>query len=380
MTQPIPIIGAGLAGLTFARCLLHSGIRTTLYEKASTAPRHNYAITLHAYSYQPLLRYLGIDERVFQSTVAVDADVGGTVRINHVGGGDDKSFRTNRAKLEGWLKEGLDVRYSSALKDIETPTTTPTRGPKLHFTNGDTLTPDFIVAADGAHSIIRKSILPSTKIQVLPLVAINGKRRVDPQTYDSLFAPAMKNINFLQTTHGTTVLNISLNERTPKHTSISWTFSRPPHSNNDALYRPDRSNADARDIPEAFFDEIAALKGLQQPFAEVFDAENMKQDRVLHWLMRKCLTPLSELQDLYGKQRVVLLGDAAHAQPIVGGNGANAAMLDGVEFAKVIAERGVGEIAMAYETRYSEWERADGECEVRIQEMHESGLRNAASL
>ncbi|KAH9878291.1 hypothetical protein J1614_003508 [Plenodomus biglobosus] len=381
MTQPIPIIGAGIAGLTLARCLLHSGIRTTLYEKASTTPRHNYAITLHASSYGPLLKYLGIDERIFRSSVAVDVDTGGTGRIGHVASGDEtprESFRANRARLEGWLGEGLDVRYSSAIREIETAPTPP--GLALHLANGQVLTPDFTVAADGVHSAIRKALLPTTEVQVLQLVAFNGKRRVDLQTFQAVFAAALKDNNVLQAKHGDTLLSISLDKRQTEYVSLSWTFSRPPRGTHDALHRPERSNADAQTIPNEFFDEIAALKGLEQPFAQVFDADKLRKDRILHWLMRKALTPLSDLQNLLAKNHVVLMGDAAHAEPIIGGNGANAAMLDGVEFAKGIAENGIGGAAKAYEMRFAEWEKANGECEQRINRMHESVSRNGASL
>ncbi|KAI8930777.1 hypothetical protein NX059_011804 [Plenodomus lindquistii] len=381
MTQPIPIVGAGIAGLTLARCLLHTGIRTTLYEKASTSPRHNYAITLHASSYRPLLMYLGVEERLFKSAVAVDADVGGTGRIDHVANSDESmrdSFRANRARLEGWLGEGLDIRYSSAVKTIETAISS--QGPKLHFANGEMVTRGLVVAADGVHSTIRKVVLSSTDVQVLPLVALNGKRRVDRRTFDKLFAQPLKDNNVLQANYGDTLLNISLNERKEEYVSISWVFSRLPRRGNDALHRPERSNVDAQEIPDEFFQEIAALKNLEQPFAEVFDPEKLRKDRVLHWLMRKTLTPLVELQNVLDKNRVVLLGDAAHAEPIIGGNGANVAILDGVEFAKGIASEQLDRIFKAYEARFMEWERESVECEVRIKELHEEESRNSASL
>lgn len=369
MNQTIPVIGAGIASLTFARCLLQNGIRTTLYEKASRTPRHNYGITLHAASYRPLLQCLGIDELAFKASVAVDAEAGCTGRMdNHVRSQHkQESFRANRARLETWLSEGLDIRFSTTLESIETNSGTGRL--QLHFSENRSQIADFVVAADGVHSLVRGTMFPRTQVDVLPLVAFNGKRRVSPQTFEAVFAPAMKHQNVLQEQRGDTLLNISLNDIQEEHVSISWTYSRPPRGADDALHRPDRSNADAHNIPEQLFEEVAALTGLTQHFAEVFDETRLRQDRILHWLMRKVLVPLPELQHLLTKERVLLMGDAAHAEPIIGGNGANAAILDGVEFARGYAREGLDGIAKACDTRYGSWEQAHGVSETKHQDI-----------
>lgn len=384
LTQPIPIIGAGLAGLTLARCLLHSGIRTTLYEKATSSPRHNYAITLHASAYRPLLKFLDVDERTFKSKVAVDADVGGSgkigshVQLNGYEGMYDTSasFRANRARLEGWLGEGLDVRFGSALEKIEVVEGRP----KVKFAGGNELDADFVVGADGVHSAVRKAVLPGVGLEVLPLVAFNGKKRVDRKTFEDVYAPALQVSNVVEAKQEDAVLSISVNERKEEQVSISWIFSRPPRGAADALHRPDRSNAEAQNIPEELFQEIDALSNLEQPFFEVFNAEKLRNERILHWLMRKNLTPLPELQTLLAKSRICLLGDAAHAEPIVGGNGANAAIIDGVMLAESIKASGFDGIAKRYEVRYPHWQQGYDLCEKAIPKLHASSPRNDANL
>jgi len=63
-----------------------------------------------------------------------------------------------------------------------------------------------------------------------------------------------------------------------------------------------------------------------------------------------------ELKEL-GKKNVVLAGDAVHAQPILGGDGANAAILDGIELAEVLSEKGVTSDAFDafYDRAYPRW-------------------------
>ncbi|KAH9875642.1 hypothetical protein IAQ61_003106 [Plenodomus lingam] len=386
-TKPIPIIGAGIAGLTIARCLLQSGIRTTLYEKASGAPRHNYGITLYASSYRPLLSYLGVPELDFKSCVAVDADAGGTGRTSHVTSDEESPvhtieyFRANRARLERWLGEGLDIRYSSAITNVEA---TDQTGPIFHLANGEVLQPDFVIAADGVHSSIRRAFVPTTQLEVLPLVAFNGKRRVDAQTFEDVFAAAFQRDTVLHARHGDSLLTLSLNDKRKDDISLSWTFSRPPRSTTttDSLHHPTRSTTDAHTIPPELFSELATLKPhLPSPFPHLLNPEHLRNDRILHWLMRRSLIPLPSLHTLLHRTNILLLGDAAHTEPIIGGNGANAAVLDGVVFAREIAERGVGDgAAAAYEIRYGQWESAYARWEGGLGRKYGVGVREGVNL
>jgi 2-polyprenyl-6-methoxyphenol hydroxylase-like FAD-dependent oxidoreductase len=119
--QPITIIGAGIGGLTLARCLLKRGIPTILYERMPSSPRHSYAITLHASSYQPLLKVLGMDEWTFKRHVAVDRLMGGSGAINtkalaHHHNLGPSSFRVHRETLERLLREGLISNGNTRLR------------------------------------------------------------------------------------------------------------------------------------------------------------------------------------------------------------------------------------------------------------------------
>jgi 2-polyprenyl-6-methoxyphenol hydroxylase-like FAD-dependent oxidoreductase len=84
--------------------------------------------------------------------------------------------------------------------------------------------------------------------------------------------------------------------------------------------------------------EVGKLPELEHPFSDAFDVEYMRGDRILHWLMRDTLVPLDDLTRL-AERRILLIGDAAHAMPILGGDGANATILDAVELAECIARQ-----------------------------------------
>ncbi|KAL3427733.1 hypothetical protein PVAG01_01242 [Phlyctema vagabunda] len=367
--QPIVIIGAGLGGLTLGRCLRHYGIPSILYEKMPLVARHGYAITLHASTYKPLLRVLDMDEATFKRRVAVDgADgvISPRLLVYDRALLQPSSFRVHRGKLEDLLREGLDVYPEHALDKVDE---TPEGRPLLRLQNGETLSSNCVVGVDGVHSSLRNSMLPRTAFNMLPFVAFNGKRQVQRTLFDSIYAPVMKGTNVVEFKANGTVLNISVNEQTPEQVSISWIYSRPARGAIDPLYRPTRALSAATDIPEEFYEEISTLADLPEPFKEVFDREKLKSERVLHWLMRSVLVSLAELQEL-GKKGVFLIGDSVHAEPIIGGQGANVAISDGVGLAERISKNGPGGVHEWYATQYSSWDQGVKDSERAIAEIH----------
>lgn len=367
---PVRIIGAGIGGLTLGRCLLKYGIPAVLYERKPSNPHHDYGITLQAPSYLPLLDILGIDEFTFRRRIAVDGLSGGSGNIEPGSFATPKrmsstSFRAHRGKFEKLLCDGLDIQWGNSLEKVEEAPS----GMALHMQNGQKLESTCIVGADGPHSNTRKSLSPNTPFNVLPYVAFNGKRRVERALYDSLYAPAFKGSNVIEKKQGEMILNLSINEQQTDAVSISWIYSRPSRRFNDPLHRPNRSVSEATGIPKEFFDEIETLHGLEQPFKDVFDAETLKMERALHWLMRTVLVSHQELCTLANKG-VFFIGDSVHAEPILGGEGANNAIIDGMELAKCISKFGQGGITTWYDSRYPVWKDGIGKSEQAIALMH----------
>jgi hypothetical protein len=277
--QPIKIIGAGLSGLSLARTLQNHHIPIKIYEKATRGPRHNYGITLHASTYQPLAKILGITELAFKDRVAVDAGIGGGGLIDAKDlvqgrGFESGSFRANCGKLESLLMEGLEsrqgmgVQWGSTLEKI-TQEGSAGSGIFMDVSDGSDMQKvesSCIVVANGVHS----TVLKSPKLEILPFVTFNGKRSIKRGTFDAFYGPAMKKSTVVELKRGNVVLSVSLNEARKDMVSIGWIYSRPAHGGSDPLHKPDRSNSAAKEIPKEFFEEVATLKDLPQPFAEVF--------------------------------------------------------------------------------------------------------------
>ncbi|KAL9624049.1 MAG: hypothetical protein Q9160_001802 [Pyrenula sp. 1 TL-2023] len=373
--QPISIIGAGIGGLALSRCLLRRGIPSVLYERASSPTRHRYGITLHEWAYRPLLKVLEMDEDVFKKRTAVTGET--EADVNHQTGsnamdppklgdrGKAGSCRAHRAKLEDLLREGLDIRWNHGLERLELDRT----GVILHMQEGQSIERSCVVGADGVHANSRRSILPDIKPTILPFVAFNGKRWIPKQIFGALYLPALNGSFKLERRKNNARLHISINEIYGDSVSINWIYSRAAQEPSDPLFKPNRPLTGATDIPEKFYQEIRGLIDLSQPFADVFDEDKLRKEKVLSWLMRTVEIPLPELQRL-AEKGVFLMGDSLHAQPILGGEGANVAIMDGIELADHIANNGIKGMSNWYRNKYLSWSDGVERSREAIREMH----------
>ena len=365
--HPIIIIGAGLSGLTLGQCLRRKGIATILYDRADQAPRYNYGITIHSSSYRPLLGMLQIDENSFQSKVAVDGPEGG---FGKLGTRQADGFRCHRGRLEELLKKGLSIQWGKVLKGILVD-----RQPKMLtavFEDGEEVKTSCIIGCDSPHSPTRKSLASAMQLKVLPYVVFSGKRRLSRTAYLEDLHQYMDNNVLIESHKGDARLEISVNDFAPSSVDLSYVSSRPvhkPNTDNDKLYTPNRPIAGATNIPEEFYEELATLENLEPPYKDIFNAENVRNDRVLHWLMRTCQPDLNDMRSL-AVRGVSLIGDAAHAEQIIGGHGANVAIQDGYDLAEYIATHGVENLAGFVETKTHSWTQSVQDSEQRIHALH----------
>ncbi|KAF2809153.1 uncharacterized protein BDZ99DRAFT_499443 [Mytilinidion resinicola] len=333
--HPITILGTGIAGLTLSQCLLKRGIPFHLYDRSPTPARNNYAITLYASTYRALCKELGISERVF---------------------------------LE---RPSKPTTNSPTSPSPHPPPRNPLRNTSTSQTPPEIHTPGLVIAADGVHSAARAALLPAIAPQILPYVAFNGRRELSNEVFEELYAAAFASSPIpLAIAHkiGDALLSIALVAQTANTTTLSWTYSRPAPPA-DPCFNPTRPVSSATQIPEASYAELAQLQALPQPFRDVFDGEKVRGERVLHWLMRALLVPSEELTKLAGKG-VVLVGDAGHAEAILGGEGANGAVGDAVGLAGWIEENGVEGVERWCGERYGAWEEGVGRSRDRITAMH----------
>lgn len=369
---PIAIIGAGLSGLTLSRALKSKGISSVLFEKGDAKVRGHYAITLHPWAYQPLMKLLDMDELTFKEAVAVDQNVGGFGKMHESARPEEGSFRVHRGALERLLAEGADIRWEHRLLDTPENARDSNNSNLLRFQGQQDVSADIIIGADGVHSTIRRNFLKEAKPKVLPYVTFNSKRRVTSSHYEKIYSPAMKDATTLEMRRGKTLLQVSLigHEKNGKGTIvgsfIGCTYSRPAHTN-DKLHKPERSTTKAVIIPSELFKELKQLSKLPEPFSDAFKPNMFQSGRILHWLMRTTNVETTDMHKL-ASQGVFLLGDAAHAQSIIGGNGANAAIKQALDLADYIAEsRDFGPFIDAHS---AEWKEGFDASTRRIAEMH----------
>ena len=367
---PVTIIGAGLSGLALGLCLKQKGIPTTIYDCATSSPRHNYGITLRSGTYRPLLSLLRMDETTFRVRTAVDSQQGGAGSCPRASPfSSEDSFRCHRGRLEDILRRELMISWDKRLKKIQFAP-----GPKeitTTFEDGDQRTTECLIGCDGTHSMTRQSLSSVLKLQVLPYVVFNGKREISLAEYHDTIRKHLETNSSAQTLRGNVLLKISVDDIHGSQVSLSYTYSRPARESNDPLHNPDRPLSKATDIPDAFFRELADLPELQPPFNEIFNVEEVRKDRLLHWLMRVVLPELSEAIRLAALD-VVLIGDAAHATPILGGEGANVAIQDGIDLAEHIATRGTTDFESFPLKKFETWEACVEESKKRIEDMHTS--------
>ncbi len=389
LQSPVVILGSGLGGLTLGRCLRQKGISSVIYERASSGPRHTYGITLQPWAYKPLLALLNIDELTFRRQVAVDnLNPNGLGRVSAGDAGNSLAFRANRSKLESMLREGQTIRLEHSLSSAVI--SDDDGSVELRFQSGLKLRPMQVVDTLGVHSQLRKSLLPDVSLEVQPFAVYSGKRYVKADVFSSTYARAFGDGNVLvrnPSRERDPRLEITVNDHLPNGSvSISYIYSRAARNELNAidpLHHPERPIAGATNVPEDFYDELddfVTAQDVGQPFNECLNVGQVRTERLLHWLMRTIMVPKQELLRLL-QHGIIMIGDTAHAVPILGGHGANMAILDAIKLADVLAEQKVGTTGLEefYKERWPGWHKAVEQSKKELMEMHRASLTNLAT-
>lgn len=340
------------------------GIRSTIFDKRFQRQETSRSITLRPWAYVPLAKVLGIDH---QQLAGKDHNPDGKI---------SDGMCCPQGQIEDLLFEDLHVEYIQELNWIEG---LKSQMHRLEFSSMPFCTETIIysqltIGADGVHSSVRHVVLPEVKPNILPYAVYYGSRRMTARHYKHDIAPHIRHPTMFRFWKETqTLLRIIpclssslLNDDEDVH--VKYTYSRPTH-NDDPLSKPERKEGEAQYIPNEFYSEIEGLKDLGPLFGNIFHPQKVRQDKVLNWLMRSLLVPLEKLQEL-ADQGVLLIGDAAHAMPILGSEGANWAFNDAIDLTYYIANNALPRLGNFYENRYPEWQQAVSESERRLFDMH----------
>lgn len=151
-------------------------------------------------------------------------------------------------------------------------------------------------------------------------------------------------------------VTISVSNHTESNVQISWTFTWQPTE--PQQYKSDRQSiGDASKIPSSFYDRLQEIGPLAEPFQSILTLDKARETAKYNWLMRTVQVPVRDLLQT-AKKGIVLIGDAAHAMPIVAGEGANHALLDGVQLGEALANSPASltqAVQDFYEAQHERW-------------------------
>lgn len=196
-TTTIAIVGAGLSGMTAAGLLQRAGFQVKVYEQASAFSRIGAGIHFSA-NVMLVMRRLGIERALFDIGLHPDAfvsrkwDTGETLFELPLGPEAEERYgaayiNVHRGDLHATLESALEpdtVIFGKRLQTIENQQ----ERPRLTFSDGDTVDVDLVIGADGINSKVRdwvvgpgkprytghvahRAIFPSTLLGGLPIRA-----------------------------------------------------------------------------------------------------------------------------------------------------------------------------------------------------------------
>jgi len=415
MAQSVAIVGAGIGGLTLGRFLARHGIPYVIYDRSPSPRLNNYGITLQPEQIRSLCKITDVrNEADFITRLAVDSAIGGrglvqsqwpeithkhkttTAQSNSAEIESLEPFRANRARLESLLAAGLDIKYGHTVSSINLSSGKPT----LEFTSAEPVGHSLVVAADGVHSAIRDYLLPEVKPEVHPVVAIYGKRRISKQHFlNWTFGSSQQRLAYADFKLGTvadgprhledvvTRISVADSKDEDDTVTVEYVYSRGSRGSTDPLYTPNRSTGEAKNIDESFFDELSqsqehvlqnqgSFSPVWTTWTEVFDMAKVRSDRKLSWLMRSVSPPEKGVLSTLANKGVLFIGDAIHAEPIIGGQGANNAIDDAIYLADKLKASGDHDLSGFYKDVLEGWTDSEHTCKAKIMAMH--NIRNGA--
>ena len=322
MEQHITIVGAGLGGLTLARVLYLHGIDCTIYEleASATARTQGSVLDMHEESGQLALRKAGLFE-AFRKIVIPSGDemriLDKTGNIRWEDSGNGTRPEVDRGALREILLQSLPancVHWGCKVTDVF-----KLEGGRheVRLASGETFTTALLIGADGAWSKVRALLsdvqpiylgISFVETQLLD-AEIRHPESVALVGHGSMFALSNEK-GLITHRDGDGSLTVYIALKTPEH----WVTSSGIDFHNTESAKQQLLNL----FPD-WNDRLRAL---------ITECDGVLIPRSIYTL------PVGHRWER--TPGVTLLGDAAHLMSPFAGEGANLAMLDGVELAEAI--------------------------------------------
>ncbi|OLF05901.1 FAD-dependent oxidoreductase [Actinophytocola xinjiangensis] len=321
MTKAL-VIGGGIAGPTTAMALEQVGIDATVYEAYDRGADGVGAFLTLAVNGLAALRPLGLADLLRDTgfdTPSMVAWMGDGRRITEFSFGDPLADGTRnqtitRAALYGAfrdeaLRRGITVEYGRRLVDAESTGD----GVRARFADGSTAEGDLLIGADGLRSVTRRIIDPQAPApRYVPLMNVGGYATgldvdVEPGVFNMVFGRRCF-LGYLRAPDGTV-----------------WWFANPPQERELspaelAAISPDQWREHLRHL---FAADAAPARALIDATDELFTGWNTYDFPTV---------------PTWHRDRLIIIGDAAHATSPSAGQGASMAIEDAVVLAKCLRD------------------------------------------
>lgn len=320
----IAVVGAGYAGAATARALINLGANVTVYEQASAVGEVGAGIGLRPSSLAQFrkLGILGDVEKVTSPSESFEIlTATGTLIADEKWPETDEYSTTTRFVhradfidvLTGVLPHGV-VKLGHRLETVVDNGTHA----NLTFTNGETVTADLVIGADGIRSRVRSALFSTAE----PVFAGEHAYRVIVDNDKTHGIPLDSKLR-MYLGHGTKVYVLPLQHR------------------GQVSYDVTALNADPTPAPQMTRDDLlATLDGFDERLVAI--ARDLDWDQV----NIRAVYDIDPIERWHS-DAVVLVGDAAHAMCHHQGQGANSAILDSGALAYALAAAATVPAALA---------------------------------
>ena len=317
----VAIVGGGIGGLVFALALRERGISFELYEQADELREIGAAVALSANGTRELRR-LGLVEQVEAVSVVPSALVirrwdSGEIIADHPIGRDGTYEATFGAPYYGVHRVALLEALAARLADEGVHlghrcvgVDERGAGAELRFADGSSADADLVVGADGVHSVIRPHVVGEVRgrfsgtVGYRGLVPVEAMPSLPDPTPLQFWAGARRHLLHYAIDGGRTV-NFLAVVRAPEWTNDTW--------------MEECEVSDAVDAYEGWHPAVIEMVGAT--------------DVGTRWALFD-LAPLES----WHTERVVLMGDAAHAMVPHQGQGANQTIEDAIALADCLTD------------------------------------------
>lgn len=327
----VAIVGAGYGGAAAAKALSLLGVDVTVYEQAREIREVGAGIGLRPATVDRFRRW-GMFDQIAAATSASDAfeiltGEGHVIMKEEWPGIDDFEVRTKTHLIHrGDFIETLVAALPEGVLQVGRKVTgIEDRGDRatLTFSDGETVTADLVIAADGIKSAIREQLFTAAQ----PVFAGEHAYRIVIDADDAHGLVVDDNLR-MYIGHGTKVYFLPLRHRG----QVSFDITTLHH---DSAWAPTITRDEL----------VATVQGFDERIVRI--TEELDMDALVN---RACYD--IDAVEQWHTDAVVLLGDAAHAMLHHQGQGANSAIMDAGAIADALQEAGSVKEALAlYQSR-----------------------------